>query len=84
MTVVSSSTSGAPISFSGLSSGLNTSEIISALLGVERAPITHLTDEQVTLEGQRTQLQSIQIPSRSSPSTPRNWDPQRSSTPPRR
>ncbi|MGA2164002.1 MAG: flagellar filament capping protein FliD [Solirubrobacteraceae bacterium] len=60
MTVVSSSTSGAPISFSGLSSGLNTSEIISALLGVERAPITHLTDEQITLEGQRTQLQSIQ------------------------
>jgi flagellar hook-associated protein 2 len=60
MTTVSSSTSGAPISFSGLSSGLNTSEIISALLGVERAPITRLTDEQVTLEGQRTQLQSIQ------------------------
>lgn len=60
MTVVSSSTGGAPISFSGLSSGLNTSEIISALLGVERTPITHLTDEQVTLEGQHTQLQSIQ------------------------
>ncbi len=60
MTTVSSSTSGAPISFSGLSSGLNTSEIISALLGVERTPITRLTDEQITLEGQRTQLQSIQ------------------------
>jgi flagellar hook-associated protein 2 len=60
VTVISSSTSGAPISFSGLSSGLNTSEIISALLGVERVPITHLTDEQITLEGQRTQLQSIQ------------------------
>jgi flagellar hook-associated protein 2 len=60
VTIVSSSTSGAPISFSGLSSGLNTSEIISALLGVERAPITHLTDEQITLEGQHTQLQSIQ------------------------
>ncbi len=60
MTIVSSTTGGAPISFSGLSSGLNTSEIISALLGVERVPITHLTDEQVTLEGQHTQLQSIQ------------------------
>jgi flagellar hook-associated protein 2 len=60
MTTVTSSTSGAPISFSGLSSGLNTSEIISALLGVERAPVTRLTDEQITLEGQRTQLQSIQ------------------------
>ena len=60
MTIVSSSTAGAPISFNGLSSGLNTSEIISALLGVEREPITHLTDEQTTLEGQRTQLQSFQ------------------------
>jgi flagellar hook-associated protein 2 len=60
VTIVSSSTGGAPISFSGLSSGLNTSEIISALLGVERVPITHLTDEQVALEGQHTQLQSIQ------------------------
>ena len=60
MTTVSSSTAGAPISFSGLSSGLNTSEIISALMGVERVPITRLTDEQSTLEGQRTQLQSFQ------------------------
>jgi flagellar hook-associated protein 2 len=60
MTTVSSSTAGAPISFNGLSSGLNTGEIISALLGVEREPITRLTDEQTTLEGQRTQLQSIQ------------------------
>jgi flagellar hook-associated protein 2 len=60
VTSISSSTSGAPISFSGLSSGLNTSEIISALLGVERAPITRLTDEMSTLEGQRAQLQSFQ------------------------
>ncbi|MGH2854404.1 MAG: flagellar filament capping protein FliD [Solirubrobacteraceae bacterium] len=57
---MSSSASGAPISFSGLGSGLNTSEIISALLGVERAPITRLSNEQTTLEGQRTLLQSIQ------------------------
>ncbi len=60
MTTVSTSTAGAPISFSGLGSGLNTSEIISALMGVEREPITHLTDEENTLEGQRAQLQSIQ------------------------
>jgi flagellar hook-associated protein 2 len=60
MTIVSSSTAGAPISFSGLSSGLNTSEIISALLGVEREPITRFSDEQSALEGQRAQLQSIQ------------------------
>lgn len=60
MTTVSTSTAGAPISFSGLGSGLNTSEIISALMGVEREPITHLTDEESSLEGQRAQLQSIQ------------------------
>jgi flagellar hook-associated protein 2 len=54
------SAAGAPISFSGLGSGLNTTEIISALLGVERAPITRLSDEQTTLEGQRTELQSLQ------------------------
>jgi flagellar hook-associated protein 2 len=60
VTTVSTSTAGAPISFSGLGSGLNTSEIISALMGVEREPITHLTDEENTLEGQRAQLQSIQ------------------------
>jgi flagellar hook-associated protein 2 len=60
VTIVSSSTAGAPISFNGLSSGLNTSEIITALLGVERVPITRLTAEQTSLEGQRTQLQSIQ------------------------
>jgi flagellar hook-associated protein 2 len=60
VSTVSTSTAGAPISFSGLGSGLNTSEIISALMGVEREPITHLTDEKSTLEGQSTQLRSIQ------------------------
>ncbi len=60
MSTVSTSTAGAPITFSGLGSGLNTSEIISALMGVEREPITHLTDEQNTLEGQSAQLQSFQ------------------------
>jgi flagellar hook-associated protein 2 len=59
VTAVSSS-SGSPISFSGLASGLNTNEIITALLNVEREPITRLSDEQTTLEGQRTQLQSFQ------------------------
>lgn len=61
MTVTSvGSAGGAPISFNGLASGLNTSEIISALLGVERAPITQLATERTTLEGQKTQLSSIQ------------------------
>lgn len=60
MSVTTSSSTGAPISFSGLGSGLNTNEIISALLGVERAPITNFTHEQTTLEGQSSQLKSIQ------------------------
>lgn len=60
MTTVSTSTTGAPISFNGLGSGLNTNEIITALMGVEREPITHLTDQQSTLEGQSAQLKAIQ------------------------
>jgi flagellar hook-associated protein 2 len=60
MTATIGSSTGAPLNITGLESGLNTGEIISALLGVERAPITHLTDEQTTLEGQREQLQSFQ------------------------
>lgn len=55
-----SSGAGAPISFNGLASGLNTSEIISALLGVERAPITQLANQRTTLEGQQSQLRSLQ------------------------
>jgi flagellar hook-associated protein 2 len=54
------SSAGAPINFTGIASGLNTNEIISALLSVERAPITRLSNEQTTLEGQREQLQSLQ------------------------
>jgi len=60
MAVVSSSSSGAPISFSGLGSGLNTSEIISALLGVERTPITRLGNEQTAIEGREQQLGSLE------------------------
>lgn len=59
MTTVSS-TGSAPISFAGLSSGLNTTEIISALLGVEKAPITQLTDQKTALEGQQSMLRSLQ------------------------
>jgi flagellar hook-associated protein 2 len=59
MSATIGSSTGAPLNITGLESGLNTGEIISALLGVERAPITHLTDEQTKLEGQREQLQSF-------------------------
>ncbi len=53
-------TGGSPISFSGLASGLNTSQIISALLAVERQPITRLTTQQEALQGQQTLLQGLQ------------------------
>jgi flagellar hook-associated protein 2 len=54
-----STTGGAPISVSGLASGLNTSSIIQALLAAERLPITHLTNAQEKLTGQQSQLQSL-------------------------
>jgi flagellar hook-associated protein 2 len=55
-----SSTAGAPITISGLASGLNTSAIISALMGVEREPVVHMTDEQAKLSAEQAQLTSIQ------------------------
>ena len=41
------SAASAPLSVSGLASGLDTSSIISALMSAEREPVTHLTSEQV-------------------------------------
>jgi flagellar hook-associated protein 2 len=55
-----SSASNAPISVTGLASGLNTGEIISALLSAEKQPVARLTNEQTRIEGQRSQLLSIQ------------------------
>jgi len=54
------SAAGAPITISGLASGLNTSSIISALMAVERRPVTHLSNEQAKLAAEQTALQSIQ------------------------
>ncbi len=54
------SAAGAPLSVSGLASGLDTSAIISALMGVEREPVTHLTAEQQTLQAQQNELGDIQ------------------------
>ena len=51
---------GSPITVSGLASGLDTSSIISALMAVEREPLTRLTGEQQKLEGGKQQLQSLQ------------------------
>jgi flagellar hook-associated protein 2 len=55
-----SSTAGAPITVSGLASGLNTSSIIAALMSVEREPVTHLTNDEARLQAEQTQLASIQ------------------------
>ncbi len=55
-----SSTAGSPISISGLASGLDTSSIISALMAVEREPVTRLTDAQEKLQGQQKELTSVQ------------------------
>jgi len=54
------STAGAPITVSGLASGLDTSSIIAALMSVEREPVAHLTDQETRLQAEQTQLQSIQ------------------------
>jgi flagellar hook-associated protein 2 len=54
------SSAGAPITVTGLASGLNTTSIIAALMAAEREPVTHLTDEQVKLSAEQSQLQSIQ------------------------
>jgi flagellar hook-associated protein 2 len=54
------STAGAPITVSGLASGLDTSSIIAALMSVEREPVAHLTDQETRLKAEQTQLQSIQ------------------------
>jgi flagellar hook-associated protein 2 len=54
------STTNAPITISGLASGLETTKIIAALMGAEREPVTHLTDEEAKLAAEQTQLSSIQ------------------------
>ena len=51
---------GAPITISGLASGLETTKIIDALMAVEREPVTHLTGEQAKLHAEQSELQSIQ------------------------
>jgi flagellar hook-associated protein 2 len=60
MTASIGSGAGAPLNITGLASGLNTSEIINALLAVEREPITRLSNQETKLEGEREQLQSFQ------------------------
>ncbi len=48
------------VTLTGLSSGLNTTEIINALIGVERQPVTQLSNEQTKLQAEQTQLRTAQ------------------------
>jgi flagellar hook-associated protein 2 len=54
------SSSAAPITVTGLASGLETTKIIEALMSSERAPVKHLTNEQFKLGAEESQLQGIQ------------------------
>ena len=50
----------APITITGLASGLETTKIIDALMAAEREPVTHLSDEQAKLHAEQSALQSVQ------------------------
>jgi flagellar hook-associated protein 2 len=54
------SAAGAPITITGLASGLETSKIIAALMGAQREPVAHLTDEEQRLQAEQSDLQGIQ------------------------
>jgi flagellar hook-associated protein 2 len=51
---------GAAINITGLASGLDSNSIISALMSLERAPVTSLTNEQTKLTAQKQQLTTLQ------------------------
>jgi flagellar hook-associated protein 2 len=51
---------GAPITITGLASGLETSKIIAALMGAQREPVTHMTNEEQRLQAEQSDLQGIQ------------------------
>jgi flagellar hook-associated protein 2 len=51
---------GAPITITGLASGLETSKIIAALMGAQREPVTHMTNEEQRLQAEQSDLQGVQ------------------------
>lgn len=55
-----SSAAGAPISVTGLASGLETSAIVAALMDSAREPVTNLTSEETETRGQESSLRSVQ------------------------
>ncbi|MHB8635358.1 MAG: flagellar filament capping protein FliD [Fimbriimonadaceae bacterium] len=60
MSVSNTNSSGAPISFSGIVSGLNTSSIITQLLAVDKAPITTLQTQISNIQTQQSAIQQLQ------------------------
>lgn len=54
------SSTGSPITFSGLASGLDTSSIVKALMEVDREPVVHLTAQQSKFAAQQKVLGEIQ------------------------
>jgi flagellar hook-associated protein 2 len=60
MSTQSISGASAPANVTGLASGLNTNEIIGAMMSLERRPVTQMTNEQTTLQAQQTQLRTLQ------------------------
>jgi len=50
----------APVTFTGIESGLNTEQIMSAYLQIDEAPLTELEDQQTTVNNQVSAYQTIQ------------------------
>ena len=49
----------APVSFTGIESGLNTEQIMSAYLQIDEAPLTQLENQQTTVNNQVSAYQAI-------------------------
>ena len=50
----------APVTFTGIESGLNTEQIMSAYLQIDEAPLTELQDQQTTVNNKVSAYQTIQ------------------------
>ena len=50
----------APITFTGIESGLDTEQIMSAYLQIDEAPLTQLEDQQTTVNNQVSAYQTIE------------------------
>jgi flagellar hook-associated protein 2 len=50
----------APVSFTGIESGLNTEQIMSAYLQIDEAPLTQLENQQTTVNNQVSAYQAIE------------------------